>query len=224
MKKNLITKLALLPAFLFLFSSIIYSDSTDHNLVKLKRSRVTASSKLIEKGLPRSFYNPEKAVDGNMKTSWCANAKGEAIAGQSLTIDFQPTAADGFAFFPGVGASGKWYRANNIITRAKITVTDNSGSKYDFHTGGNIADCYDPRDEEQIKKGKDVCGFSTYYTEGSYVDFKKYLCVKRVKITILAVKRGLKYDDTCISETGLRTPGGAVPPPKAFTDFRAGCR
>ena len=211
---------------LLMSSVILLGDSTDFDLVKLTKSRVTASSKLVEKGLPESFYNPEKAADGDIKTSWCANAKGDSIVGQSLTLEFQPTAANGFKFFPGVGASGEWYMANNRITVAKITVTDTSGKTREFTTDERRADCYDYRDpaSENVQNGKSPCGFSNYGTTGVGVGFQDFICVKKVTITVLKVERGLKYDDTCVSETGLKQPGGAIRPGEEWNTFAAGCR
>ena len=215
------------PALIILiFTAIIYGDVATSFVVKLSKSRVTASSKLIEKGLPDNFYSPEKAVDGDIKTSWCANAKGDAIVGQSITMEFEPTAAQGFSFFPGVGASGQWFIANNRITKAKITVTDRAGSVREFLTREGEGYCYDPRDpaNENLSNEKRPCGLDTYSNTGTGVSFDGYICAKKVTITILAVKRGQKYDDTCISEAGLIVPGGPDGTPKEFTEFEKTCR
>lgn len=203
------------------------ADVADHHLVTLSKQGARGSSTLQEKGRAASTYAADKAVDGNVKTAWCAAAKGEAIKGESLTLEFKPRAADGLLFFSGVGASGKLFRANNRITKAKVSITTTQGYSETYVYQGDGGGCYDARDPAAAEdaKGKAPCTFDVYGEVGSpSVRFPAYRCVTEVVITILEVARGSVYDDTCISEVALTAPGGADPAPADFTEFVRGCK
>lgn len=205
----------------------LQADVADHHLVSLAKQGARASSTLREKGRAASYYAADKAVDGNLKTAWCADAKGDSIKGESLTLEFKPRAADGLIFFSGIGASGKLFRANNRITKATLAVTDNNNDEAVYTYEGDGGGCYDARDPAAAEdsKGKSPCFFDVYGEAGSpRVGFSKYTCVKKVVLTILAVARGSVYDDTCISEIALTAPGGGDPAPAEFIDFARGCQ
>lgn len=208
-------------------ASIIFGDVVSSYFVHLVKSSARASSTLIEKGKPESYYGPQKAVDRDISTAWCANAKGNAIIGQSISIEPGPTPAKGFSFFPGYGASGRLFMANNRITKAKVTITDSTGVNREFLTGAGRANCYDERDpiNEKAHLQSRRCEFDSYGTPGKGVDFNRWICVKKIVIRILAVERGLQYDDTCIAETALIVPGGPdYHPSKEDNEFKARCR
>ncbi|MCX8009337.1 MAG: hypothetical protein N3A54_06625, partial [Patescibacteria group bacterium] len=44
-----------------------------------KFKKVQASSFLIEKGMPKDYYSPQKAFDGNINTAWVEGVEGDGI-------------------------------------------------------------------------------------------------------------------------------------------------
>lgn len=212
---------------LVVFSSvtgILLADMATQEFVRLVRQSATASSVLKDPERPDSYYGPDKAVDRDIKTAWCADAKGNAIRGQTLSIEFAPIAATHIAIFPGVGASGALYLANNRISKANVSVLDTAGKTRVFPANFSGDECYNYRDpaSANVAKGQDPCQFSDYGGGGVLrADFHTPVCVRRVEITILEVKRGSGYDDTCISEVALAKPPNGNPD---FEDFAKGCR
>ena len=182
------------------------------------RVKAGASSTLVEKRKSRSFYAAHRAADMKMSTAWCAGKKGGI--GETLDLRVTPTATQALHIFNGYGATRRLYYANNRIKDVEIVLTLRNGRQRKIRARLNGHMCNRPRfrcefdsDEEtrkceqEEKRSRHLCAFQAgggrVGVEMNQVVRFKPACVTRVRVKILSVYRGRKYNDTCIAETAL---------------------
>lgn len=152
----------------------------------------TASSFLVEAGMPQDAHNPYKVYGGNMNDAWCEGVQGSGI-GEWVKFEFRdiPDRAlmpedsvacqknvnelhriaivNGFAGYP---ANRALYTANNRVKKMRMELSTGESMILDF------------RDNE--------------------LDYQKFRLNRQqaawIKLTILEVYRGSRFDDTCISD------------------------
>ena len=206
------------------FATVIYANVSNWLEVVPGAFKATASSSLIEKGKPASFYGPANVIDGKLETAWCSNAHGSTVQGEFIELEIKPTAAQGIHFLPGFGKNQGLYKLNNRIKKARITFVDVSGKIQD-----EIAEIKrDPLDCTSCYMGDDCsnpqnnepCALDNYGGGDSIsLIFDEYKCIKKVRIEVMDVYKGDKYDDTCIAEIELLTPFGGIVP-QDFIEFK----
>ena len=215
---------------LFLFQVLLYAQTTD----VLQASRVidgytiafntglmptgNRSSVLIEKGKPVDTYDYYKINDDNPETAWVEGVKGDGI-GEYVYIHVVSNNV-GYEDFPdnslqitvniinGFAKNLNLFNKNNRVKKAELKIFDcalrvgqndmirkNKPILYITKTI-DLADNMDPQTFTFVITPKDR------YSEGNIVAFF-------LKLTILDVYHGTKYQDSAISE--LNAEGKLVP-------------
>jgi hypothetical protein len=144
---------------------------------------VEGSSYLVDDKLPLKTYAPWGACDANWKTAWAVHTpdsgKGEWIKIEfsrwALTEKYEHTHVKlaRIMIVNGVAANKTLYYANNRVKKMEI----------EFDGG-----------EKEIIEMKD--GIPKYQT----IVLKTPVWCKWIKMTILEIYKGSKYNDTCIGE------------------------
>lgn len=139
---------------------------------------IKSSSFIVESDKFKDRYNQYKACDFKNKTAWCVR---DAIKGQWIKIFFniKYSQSKGYhiwrvSIINGVVVSKDLYLANNRIKKMCIEFSDGKKEMIDL---------------------KD--GIETYQ---HFVLRDKNIWARWVKVEIIEVYNGLKYNDTCISE------------------------
>lgn len=142
-------------------------------------SRLSASSVLESKN---DRYSPLNLLDNDPKTAWVEGVKGDGI-GEDLTIYISDSAGRWTArsvhklgIVSGYAKSKDIFYKNNRPKKIKLTVYPYNSSKYSM---------------EHILKDS---------MEMQYIELKEKTLTSDIKIEILSVYKGSKYDDTCISD------------------------
>jgi hypothetical protein len=196
---------------------LIADVAPSYSITSIKKPIANASSFLKEK---KKTYPPNLAVDGDINTSWCEGSKNSGI-GEYIDIKFPPTPAKGITVLNGFGSSRELYKNNNRVKDYELIVNTKNGrtikQKGTFYDDGCIG--ADERNCEYLSssnpKEYDKCIQNTMkYCDGGEeslgndVVFDKSLCITNIKIKILSVFKGKKFDDTCIAEIQLKEPAG----------------
>ncbi len=141
---------------------------------------ISASSNLCGDG--KNEYIPKKARDLKYDTAWCEGVKGSGL-GEWIKFDFAESDLFGstiniyrILIINGLAASKELYFANNRVKKLEVEFSE--GEKRIIELKDGILD---------------------------YQSFVFHIKAKWVKLTILEVYKGKKYDDTCISEIDFET-------------------
>jgi hypothetical protein len=102
----------------------VLGDAADPMLIPLLKKTVRASSVLVEKGKPPSYYAAEKALDGKIGTAWCAS---QDDPGATIELEFAPAPLRTVHVFGGYGANIGLCRHNNRIKDYELTFILTSG-------------------------------------------------------------------------------------------------
>jgi len=139
---------------------------------RLPPSAVHASTAL-------SGHGPTLAVDDRVDTAWAEGAPGPG-PGQWIELRWTtPVRIGEVGVFPGFGKSGALFRANARIKRARIVFSD----------GHTVEVAFDDEPAFQLR---------TVSAPGPWDDWSAL--VTSMRIEILEVYVGEKYEDACISE------------------------
>ncbi len=138
--------------------------------------RASASSQLVEKGLPQDFYAPSAAVDGLSETAWAEGVKGPGT-GESLTLELSaPMALRTLRLQPGCGTSPSVWRQNERLKTLTITFADGT------HETVELPDAK--------------------WGEWRRVELARTAPTASVKLTVDAVYPA-RFQDTCLTEVQL---------------------
>jgi len=140
-------------------------------------------------------YSSNNLIDQNMSTAW-VEGKNDSGIGETISIEFNEANILGVLLINGYMKNKKIFEANNRLKKVRIDYT------YKF-----MYDLKSPVKENSIilnipnrsfnkYSSKIFAPFSNLLTQ--YSD--AYLRIYNMKITILDVYPGDKYNDTCISE------------------------
>ncbi len=151
-------------------------DDSDGEYCGLPVASVKASSYLPSEttGGKSISYDPENVVDGKYKTAWVENDSGDGI-GEWIELELEHEEMISEIYIAnGYQSSEKSFNLNNRVKKLRLDFSD--GSSYEFTLSGKYSD-----QPESIELPDSVTASS-------------------VRITILSVYSGTKYNDTCISE------------------------
>ncbi len=139
---------------------------------------VNASSYLEEnvQGIGYLYHGPDNALDGNSSTAWIESAPGAGI-GEWIRLGFDRAhTIHGIGISNGYKKSAELYAKNGRVKRLEVAFSNGSSQIF------TLAD--QASGMEQLTFGQPVSTDS-------------------VRITILEVYGGYKYDDTCITELSV---------------------
>jgi hypothetical protein len=135
---------------------------------------ISASSTLA--GSAKNAYSPVNLTDQNTNTCWCEGVKGTGV-GQSFTITFEKTTTVyGLTVLPGYGKSVALFLNNGGVKKARIAFSNGTSITADFTSNNNI--------------NLDDYGLKPIDTDS-------------ITFTILEVRPGAKFTDTCVSEISI---------------------
>jgi hypothetical protein len=135
-------------------------------------ANVIVSSQLIERNRPSDAYKAENLIDGNNATAWAEGADGAGI-GEWIKFGFDtPRKIKAIKILAGYAKTEAVYLNNNRAKKLKVIFSDG---------------------EPQIAELKDVNDFQRILIDRDRP-------TKFVKLEILEVFKGRKFDDTCLSE------------------------
>lgn len=213
----------------FLFSSaaiLLYADSVDFLHVITENSKYSSSSNLIEKDKPENYYGAGKAFDGDSGTSWCEGKK-DAGEGEYIILETEPVEIYGVTVLNGFGKFRHLYFQNNRVKDFRLTLYPVKGKEKIITAAFGVDLCgkslaggkltIESFCEEEVENyrtdrkafnkcvvdKKDECILDEYNGGGQNILLKTPMTVKKVKLEILSVYRGEKFNDTCISEFKL---------------------
>ncbi|UCE26658.1 MAG: hypothetical protein JSW52_09960, partial [Candidatus Coatesbacteria bacterium] len=149
-----------------------------------KLFNATATSTLTEPGKPADYLGADKAIDGDLSTAWVEGVDGSGV-GETLTITFGAVIEVNFVdIFPGFGKSPDIYYGNNRIKKVRLEFSDGTSvtESFDDEAGRKTIVLYDRETWEGINS-------------------------EWVKLTVLDVYKGLKWDDTAIGEVAINQEG-----------------
>ncbi|HOP65082.1 MAG TPA: hypothetical protein PK358_11780 [Spirochaetota bacterium] len=223
MKKILLSLLTIA-----LVTVLVHADSLIYTHIILKKATSGSTSVLTEKNKPSDYYGPAKAFDGDIGTAWCEGKKDEG-KGEFIWVETDPVKTEGVIVLNGFGKSRRLYFQNNRVKDYRLTIYPVKG-KEKVITGRLEDDLcgpgkakFDPADscygelgesagdkklwDKCIAKEKDLCIMDDYDGGGQSImldeEFETPMIIKKVKLEILSVYRGKKYNDTCIAEIRL---------------------
>lgn len=137
--------------------------------------------------------------DMNLETAWVPSNKGGIGDWVEFTFKKPTTDIAGFGILNGYQKNEKTYLENNRVEEIKVEIKQTEREEYDdewqeVYSGG----CYGTPKYEQVY-------FENLSHHLSFVDFwdivySPEIPIEKIRITILKVSPGTKYNDTCISE------------------------
>ena len=135
-------------------------------------ANVTVSSQLIENNRPSDAYQARHLVDGKDATCWAEGADGPGI-GEWVQFGFDtPKTLKALKITAGYTKTQAVYQANNRVKKLMLVFSDGQSQTL------NLADQYGPQ-RVLIDRDKPT---------------------RFVKLVIMEVYKGSRYNDTCISE------------------------
>jgi hypothetical protein len=127
-------------------------------------------------------YFPPQAIDGRMNTAWCAPGGTEL---PSLSLDLlEPTTLEALTIVPGYAKSETVFRDNARVARIRVQLERSScsGEPAPPPFEAELSDSMEPQRVAVPRGSGKVCG---------------------VKITVLSVRPGRRYQDVCVAEAGV---------------------
>lgn len=217
MRKSIITVL------IFMFYLSLYAqnemsiiDRYFDEIVSSKFEKVLASSFLIEKGMPKDYYAPKKAFDGNVNTAWVEGVEGDGI-GEYIVFpinilgsryDQKPPKIN-LKIVNGYAKIEKLFSINNRVKKilfevyeAPITFVSNAETgDYSFRRINKVLLSFSTL--INLKDDRSEQGFS-YTLKLQHTPSKREKIYGLMgKLTIIDIYPGTKMKDTCISEISI---------------------
>lgn len=166
---------------------------------------VRASSVLKTDEVNIYNYEPKNLFDNDLNTAWCEGAKGHG-EGQWVEFNFAGNVSvAAIGIINGYTKREALYYANNRIKKIKLDV-EYQPEEYQKHSGKSKTDIekettvIDLKELQFNELNKNVqAPFISWLAD--YDD--SYRRVNKIRLTIMEVSPGTKYDDTCISEVYL---------------------
>ena len=174
---------------------------------------VMATSELVEAQYEgRYLYPPINILDGDFDSTWCeADENGSGI-GESLTVEFwEPVSFDEIQIVNGF-ASKDYYEKNNRVKSILLTQTASTMvpmKKADETTGGKMRTMNHFQQKEYTLQD----GVADWQS----IKFDLPQTAQIIKLEILDIYKGEKYDDTCLDDIRLLYKGNVIP----FTNLEA---
>lgn len=159
---------------------------------------VSASSELKSKN---NKYSVKNLVDGNPETPWVEGKKGYGI-NESIVLSTNPFYANSAGAYKisrigiinGYAKNASIFKKNSRVKKIRI----------DYKNYACCGNCCKDKSASMKENGSEV--FTLKDTmEIQYLKFDEPVFTSNIKITILNVYKGSKWDDTCLSEIMLFT-------------------
>lgn len=141
----------------------------------------------------RGNYQASNLIDGDFNTAWVEGKSGSGV-GESVTLRCEAFPLVAVVMYGGYTKDKKTYTTNNRVKRVRLEFILAEGKDNYFKPGPEEIELQDLPFQEI---GDDNCGklAQVLYSFGD-----GSVWIEGVKITILEVYKGSKYDDTCLSE------------------------
>lgn len=123
-------------------------------------------------------YSASNVLDSNYTTCWAEGASGSGINESIVLSAERKQHVSSIDIYNGLYTSSELFYKNNRIKDCRIEVSD--GTCFDVTLDGD------------------------YYAQPNTVNFSYPIDTEYIKITILSVYGGNKYDDTCVTEILVR--------------------
>lgn len=144
----------------------------------------------------QSNYPKLNLIDLDLSTAWVSTNQAET----NHWVEFEfnkPKAIQGFLIVNGYHKSKKTYEENNRVKKLKVTLTYPSDNATENLEESIIVDI--PDNEFQEIYLSELLNKSYFYDFA----YDAEIPIKKIRLTILEVYEGTKYNDTCISEVLL---------------------
>ncbi|MCX8009338.1 MAG: hypothetical protein N3A54_06630 [Patescibacteria group bacterium] len=186
------------------------------DITSSKFKKVFASSFLIEKGMPKDYYSPQKAFDGNINTAWVEGVEGDGI-GEFIIFpinilgsryDQKPPKIN-LKIINGYAKNKKLFLLNNRVKKVLFEVYE---APITFISNAETGDYTFQRINKVLLSFSTVINLRDEIFEQSfsYIINLKHIPLKYEyiygligKFVIYDVYPGKKLKDTCISEISI---------------------
>lgn len=217
MRKSIVTVL------LFMFCLSLYAqnemsviDRYFDEIVSSKFGKVLASSCLIEKGMPKNYYMPERAFDKNVNTAWVEGVEGDGIGEYIIfpinilgsRYDQKPPKIN-LKIVNGYAKNEKLFSINNRVKKILFEVYE---APITFVSNAETGDYLFRRINKVLLSFSTLINLKDDRSEQdfSYTFKLQHIPSKREKIyglvgkfAIIDIYPGTKTRDTCISEISI---------------------
>lgn len=155
-------------------SSDVEQSSSDAETPAAVKFDDISSSSVLTPGRVYS-YDAKFAADGDFTSAWIEGAKGNGVDEWLLFEAETPQTVSGLSISNGLVKTAQYFDQNNRVKKVKIEFSDGTSIEKELKDG---------YEDEKLEK----------------ITFDAPVTTTSVKLTILEVYDGTKYDDTCISE------------------------
>lgn len=187
--------------------SLVYDNSSsaftkymrDARLPLSSITKVAASSVLRKDAVNRFNYDPSTLFDNDLNTAWVEGVPGSGVD-EWVEIELAGnTQIEAIGIINGYTKNEAIYNANNRIRRIRLDVV-----YQDYWTGASTEPKNESVELDLTEKRFHELNRNVQAPFVSWLaDYGMGKLVSKIRLTILAVARGVKYDDTCISELFL---------------------
>jgi len=159
-------------------------------------AKVQASSILKTDAINRFTYEPTNLFDNDLNTAWVEGVAGSGM-GEWVEIQFEKGVhVEAVGFINGYTKNEAIYKANNRIGKVRLDVEFDDNWPEDADPKSMDLDLTEKQFNELNRNVQ--APFISWLA-----DYGMSRRVSRIRLTILEVAKGTKYDDTCISELYL---------------------
>lgn len=182
--------------FLYHFISVEKMPSLEGKFVRAEASSVLEASAYGD-------YKPENVLDRVPATAWVEGVAGLGI-GESITIYAdEPQKIHGICLLEGYAKNEDIFTKNSCPYKFRIEFSD--GSVVEAEPQSNVAQYWYSEQpiasmQDKVYAGRDGANIDSLKDNMDFISLGKEIETTFVKVTILDVQPGTKYEDTCISE------------------------
>jgi len=186
---------------------LVYDNSSSAFTEYVQRARmplssnvkVRASSILKTEGINRFNYEPKNLFDNDLNTAWVEGVAGSGV-GEWVEIRFENGAdIEAIGVINGYTKNEAIYNANNRIRKIRLDIEflDDMSRNEDPDQKGLVDIILAEKQFNELNRNVQAPFISWL------ADYGMSRSVSKIRLTVLEVARGTKYDDTCISELYL---------------------
>lgn len=162
-------------------------------------ARIEASSIIKADAINRFNYEPKNLFDNDLNTAWVEGVAGSGV-GEWVEIQFEKDVQiEAVGIINGYTKNEAIYNANNRIRKIRLDVVfrDYWRGNTDLNGGKTVDIDLSEKQFNELNRNVQAPFISWL------ADYGMGRAVSKIRLTILEVARGAKYDDTCISELYL---------------------